>query len=81
MTTSSTKNGSNGVHPDAAITPEHDLLWDSLSPKGGDRAGEAPRPEPGLPAQGTGRAQLQLHRGPHRHRPGEPHLRVSGLGL
>ena len=29
MTNAATKNGSNGVHPDAAITPEHDLLWDS----------------------------------------------------
>ena len=33
MTNAATKNGSNGVHPDAAITPEHDLLWDSLSPR------------------------------------------------
>ena len=82
MTTSSTKNGSNGVHPDAAITPEHDLLWDSLSPK---VVTELEKPlDPSLVSQRKGQrpgAHYQLHRGPHRHRPGEPYLRVSGLGI
>ena len=54
MTNASTKNGSNGAHPDAAITPEHDLLWDSLSPK---VVTELEKPlDPSLVSQRKGRA-------------------------
>ena len=54
MTNASTKNGSNGVHPDAAITSEHDLLWDSLSPK---VVTELEKPlDPSLVSQRKGRA-------------------------
>ena len=54
MTNATTKNGSNGVHPDAAITPEHDLLWDSLSPK---VVSELEKPlDPSLVSQCKGRA-------------------------
>ncbi len=54
MTNAATKNGSNGVHPDAAITPEHDLLWDSLPPK---VVTELEKPlDPSLVSQRKGRA-------------------------
>ena len=54
MTNAATKNGSNGVHPDAAITPEHDLLWDSLSPR---VVTELEKPlDPSLVSQRKGRA-------------------------
>ena len=54
MTNASTKNGSNGAHPDAAITPEHDLLWDSLCPK---VVTELEKPlDPSLVSQRKGRA-------------------------
>ena len=54
MTNASTKNGSNGAHPDAAITPEHDPLWDSLSPK---VVTELEKPlDPSLVSQRKGRA-------------------------
>ena len=54
MTNAATKNGSNGVHPDAAITPEYDLLWDSLSPR---VVSELEKPlDPSLVSQRKGRA-------------------------
>ena len=55
MTNASTKNGSsNGAHADAAITSEHDLLWDSLSPK---VVTELEKPlDPSLVSQRKGRA-------------------------
>ena len=54
MTNAATKNGSNGAHPDAAITPEHDLLWDSLSPR---VVSELEKPlDPSLVSQRKGRA-------------------------
>ena len=81
MTNAATKNGSNGVHPDAAITPEHDLLWDSLSPR---VVTELEKPlDPSLVSQRKGRAgrTLPVHRGTHRHRPGERDIRSRRLGI
>ena len=79
MTNASTKNGSNGVHPDAAITPEHDLLWDSLSP--GGSSWRSPSTRAWCPAQGTGWAHIPVHRGAHRHRPGERDIWSRRLGI
>ena len=55
MVNGATKNGtSNGVHQEAAMASEHDLLWDSLSPK---VMTELEKPlDPSLVSQRKGRA-------------------------
>ena len=76
MTNAATKNGSNGVHPDAAITPEHDLLWDSLSPR---VVSELEKPlDPSLVSQRKGRAGRPGSTPP---RAGPPEQSSSSTGL
>ena len=74
------KNG-NGHKPDAAIVSEHELLWDGLSPAVTQALGQPIDPE--LVSQRKGRSgqDLRLPRRPRRHHPGQPHLRIRGMGL
>ena len=51
------------------------------APRRGQRPGAAPGPGPGLPARRARQPQLRLHRGPHRHRPGQQDFRLRRLGL
>ena len=79
----------NGHRPEAATVSEHDpassagqaLLWDGLPPAVTGALGAAPRTRPGLPAQGTRRAHLLVHRGPRRHLRGQPRVRLRRMGL
>ena len=54
MVNGTVKNGSNGVHPEAAVANEHDLLWNSLPPA---VTKELEQPlDPSLVSQRKGRA-------------------------
>ena len=60
MLNGTTKNGT-GVHKDAAIVSEHDLLWDGLTPAVTRALAQPLGLHPGLSAQGPCRAYLLLH--------------------
>ena len=65
MLNGTNRNGTNnGVHKDAAIAGEHELLWDGLAPAVTNALEPAAEPELGLPAQGSrGGAPTRTSRG------------------
>ena len=72
----------NGNGHDAALdATHHELLWGRAAARRHQRPGAAPRPRPGLAAQGPRRAHLRLPGRPRRHRPGQPHLRLWRMGI
>ena len=74
------RNG-NGHKPEAAIPAEHELLWDGLAPAVTQALGQPLDPALASQRKGRGGAVLRLPRRPHRHRPGQPDIRLRRLGL